>query len=90
MGQGCRGRQGPGEQVEVGKTASAGRAVEAGGEDACLARQSKTGMRVENRVQRAVQLSQRVADGRGGRDTEGEGGGSRKNSNGGTGTIDKT
>ena len=31
--QGCRGRQGPGEQVEGGKTASAGRAVEAGGNE---------------------------------------------------------
>ena len=28
---GCRGRQGPGEQVKGGKTASAGQVVEAGG-----------------------------------------------------------
>ena len=46
--------------------------------DACLARQSNTGMRVENWVQRAVQISFMVADGRGGQDTEGEGDGSRK------------
>ena len=53
--------------------------------DTCLARRSKTGTRVGNRVQRAVQLSQRVADGRGSRDTEGEGEGSRKQLNRGTG-----
>ena len=46
-------------------------------------------MRVKNRVQRVVQLSLRVAEGRGIQDTEGEGEGSRKQSNGGTG-IDKT
>ena len=57
--------------------------------DACLARQSKNGMRMENRVQRAVQLSQRVVDGRGGWDMDSEGGGSRKKSNGVTGIIDK-
>ena len=43
------------------------------GMDYCLARWSKTGMRVENRVQRAVQLSIRVAYGRGFRYMEGEG-----------------
>ena len=57
--------------------------------DACLARRPKTGMRVENRVQRAAKISLRVADGRGGQDTEGEGGLPRKKSNGGTG-LDKT
>ena len=55
------------------------------GIDACLARRSKTIIRVENRVQRAVQLSLRVADGMGGRYTEDEGGGSRKQLNIGTG-----
>ena len=39
----------------------------------------------ENRARRVVQLSLRVTDGRGSRDTEGEGDGSRKQSNGGTG-----
>ena len=46
--------------------------------DACLARRSKTGMRVENWVRRVVQLSLRDRRGGGGRDTEGEGDGSRK------------
>ena len=55
------------------------------GMDTCLARRSKTGIRVENWVQRAVQISLRVVDGRGGRYKEGEGDGSRKQSNGGTG-----
>ena len=55
------------------------------GMDACLDRRSKTGMRVENKVRRAVQISLRVADGRGIRDMESEGGGSRKQSNIGTG-----
>ena len=41
--------------------------------DACLDRWFKTSMRVENQVQRAVQISLRVAGGRGGQDTEGEG-----------------
>ena len=59
------------------------------GMDDCLARRSKTKMRLENRVQRAVYISQRVEDGRGGRYTEGEGGRSRKQSNGGKG-VDKT
>ena len=59
--------------------------MEAGGTEACLARQSNTGTREENRVQRAVQLSIGVADGRGSQYTEGEGDGSRKQSNGGTG-----
>ena len=46
--------------------------------DVCLDRKSKKEMRVENFVRRAVQLSLRVADGRGGQDTEGEGDGSIK------------
>ena len=41
--------------------------------DISLARQSMNIKRVENRVQRAVLLSIRVADGMGGQDTEGEG-----------------
>ena len=45
----------------------------------------KTIMRVENRVPRAVQLSFRVADGGGIQDMEGDGDGSRKQSNGRTG-----
>ena len=53
--------------------------------DACLSRRYKTIMRVGNWVQIAVQLSLGVADGREGRDMEGEGDGSRKKSNGGTG-----
>ena len=57
--------------------------------DACLARLSKTGMRVENWVKRAVQIHQRVVDGRGSRDTEGEGEGPRKQSNSGTGITYK-
>ena len=52
---------------------------------ACLARRSKTGIRVENWVQRAVQISLRVVDGRGGRYKEGEGDGSRKQLNDGIG-----
>ena len=55
------------------------------GMDACLDRRSKTVMRVENRLIRAVQISLSVKDEREGWDTEGEGGGSRKHSNGGTG-----
>ena len=58
--------------------------------DACLASQSKNGMKVKNRVQREVELSLRVADGRGGWDTEGEGDRSIKQLNGGTGFYDKT
>ena len=41
--------------------------------DACLARWSKTGTSMGNWVKRAVQISQRVVDGRGVQDTEGEG-----------------
>ena len=52
---------------------------------AYLDSQTKTGIRVENWVQRAVQISLRVVDGRGGRYKEGEGDGSRKHLNGGTG-----
>ena len=85
VARGYRGRQGPEEQAEGGKTASAGRAVEAGGMEACLARKSKTGTREDNRVQRTVQLSVRVADGRKSQYTESEGDGSRKHSNSGTG-----
>ena len=73
VARGCRGQQRPGEQVEGRKTVSTGRAVEAGGMEACLSRSSNTGTRVENRVQRAVQLSLRVADGRVSQYTEGEG-----------------
>ena len=65
MEQGCRGRQGPGEQIEGGKISRAGRAVGAYGMEACLERQSKTRMREGNRVQRAVQISLGVADRRG-------------------------
>ena len=50
-----------------------------------MARRSKTGMREENRVKRAVQLSLRVADGRRSQYTKGEEGGSIKQSKGGTG-----
>ena len=42
-------------------------------------------MRVENRVRRVGHLNLRVADGRGTWDTDVEGGGSRKQSNVGTG-----
>ena len=48
------------------------------GMDACLDTWYKTVMRAENWVQRVVQLSLKVADGRGIRDTEGEGEISRK------------
>ena len=72
MARVCRGRQGPGEQVEGGKTGSAGRVVEAGGMEAYLARQSKTEIREDNKVRRVVQISFGVADGRGGQYTEGE------------------
>ena len=81
----CKGQQGPGEQVEGGKTTSAGRAVEVGGTEDFLDRQSKTGTREDIRVRRAVHLSIGVPDGRGVQYTEGEGGGSRKQSNGGMG-----
>ena len=57
--------------------------------DTCLDGLSKTGTRKENRVQRVVQISIRVAGGRGGPDTEGKRIGSIKQSNCGTG-IDKT
>ena len=46
--------------------------------EAYLARQSKTGTKLENRVQRVVHLSLRVEDGRGSQYTEGEGDGYRK------------
>ena len=55
------------------------------GRDICSARRSKTEIRVDNWVQREVQLSLRVADGMGSSDTEGEGEGYRKQSNSGTG-----
>ena len=48
--------------------------------DACLSRRPKTGIRVENWLQRSVHFSIRVEDLRGFRDTEGEGGGSIKQS----------
>ena len=78
VARGCKGQQRPGEQVKGGKSASAGRVVEAGGMEACLARKSKTVTREDNRVQRTVQLSVRVADGRKSQYTESEGDGSRK------------
>ena len=53
--------------------------------DACFARRSNTGTRVENWLQRAVQVSLRVTDGRGSRDTEGGGEGYIKQLNSGTG-----
>ena len=56
---------------------------------ACLSRRSKTGMRVEYWVLRAVHLSLRVAKGRGSQYTEGEGDRSRKKSNSGKGFYDK-
>ena len=46
--------------------------------DACLARRSKTGMRVKNQVRRVVNISIRVADGRGSQYKEGDGDGFRK------------
>ena len=85
VARGCRVRQGPGEQVEGIKTASAGRAVDSSGMEACLDRQSKTGTREDNRVRRAVQLILGVAYGRGSKYMEREGEGSRKQSNNGTG-----
>ena len=59
--------------------------MEGGETEACLARRSKTGTRKDNRVQRVVQLSLGVVDGRGVQYMEGEGDGSRKQSNGGMG-----
>ena len=50
-------RQVPGEKVKGGKTASAGRTVEAGRIEACFARRSNTGTRVGNQVRRTVQIS---------------------------------
>ena len=85
VARGCRGRQGPREQVKGGKIAIEGQAVETGRVEACLDRQSKTRTRVENRVQRVVQLSLRVADGRGSQYKKGEGDGYRKQLNDGTG-----
>ena len=84
MARGCLGQQVPGDQVDGGNKVSAGRAVESGGMGACLAKQSKTGTREGNGVQRLVQLSLGVADGRRIQYTEGEGVGFRKQSNGGT------
>ena len=72
-------------RFEVGKTASAGQEVEAGRTVACLARRSKTGTREYNRVLRVVQISIGVTNGRGVQYTEGEGDGSIKQLNGGTG-----
>ena len=57
--------------------------------DACLDSQSRTRMRVENPLQRAVQLRRRVTGERGSQETEGEGEGSRNKSNGGRGIIYK-
>ena len=66
-----RGRQGSREQVKGGKPVSEGRAVDAGGMEACLDRRSKAGTRVKNWVRRAVQLSVRMAGGKGSQYTEG-------------------
>ena len=85
VARGCRVQQRPLEQVEGGKTSSAGRAVEAGKMEACLDRQSKTGTREDNIVRRAVQLSLGVADEKGSQYTEGKGDGSRIQLNGGMG-----
>ena len=85
MARGCRGQQGHREQVEGGKTTDAGREVETGEMKACLARQSKTRTREENRLQRTVQISIKVSDGRGNHYTKSEGDISRKQLNGGTG-----
>ena len=68
-------RKRPGEHVGGGKIEKAERAVETGEMKAYLARQSKNGTKVENRVQKAVHLSLRVEDGRGSQCTEGEGDG---------------
>ena len=59
--------------------------MEAGGTEACLARQSNTGLREENWVQIVVHISHGVADWREIQYTKGEGDGSRNQSNGGTG-----
>ena len=80
---GCRGQQGPGEQVEGGNTASAVQAVEAGRIEACLAWQSNTGTREDNRFRRELQLIIGVAYGRGGQYTECGRDGSIKQLNGG-------
>ena len=58
--------------------------------DAFLDRRSKPKLSVLNWVGIAVHISLRVAYWSGSWDTEGEGGGSRKQSNGGMGFKDKT
>ena len=67
---------------------SAVRAVEAGGNGRLFGQAVQDRNEGGNRVQRAVQLRQRVEYGRGSRDTEGEGGGCRKQSDSGTRIID--
>ena len=83
--RGYRGQQGPGEQVKGGKTASAGRAVEAGRNGRLFGQVVQYRNDGGNWVWRAVQISLSVANGRGFWDTEGEGGGSIKQLNGGMG-----
>ena len=85
VARGFRGQQRLGEKVEGSKKADAGRAAEADRMEACLDRKSKTGTREDNRVQRAVQLSLRVADGRRNQYTEGKMDRYRKQSSGWTG-----
>ena len=59
------------QQVQDGRWRPAGMST-------CLDRRSKTVMREYNWLQRTVHISLRVANGGGGQDTEGEGGGSRE------------
>ena len=84
--RGCRGQQGPGEQVEGGKTASAGRAAESGGNGRLF------GQAVQDRKEGGISgVKSGAAQSWGGgweggvRTLEDEGGGSRKLSNGGMG-----
>ena len=63
--------------------------AEAGGNGRLFGQAAQDRNEGGNRLQRAVKLSLRVADGREIGDTEGEGEGSTKHSNSGTG-IDKT
>ena len=64
--------------------------MEAGGNGRLFGQSVQERNEGEHRVQREVELSLRVADGRGGWDTEGEGDRSIKQLNGGTGFYDKT
>ena len=71
----CRGQQGPGGQVEGGKTASAGRAVEAGRNGPLLVQVVQDQNEGGKSGVKSGELGLRVADGRGVQGTEGEGGG---------------